>query len=244
MTKIQIRALLAIVESMAVQNRMMRYVHENNFYIVPLNKNFVKIKDEVLIFGATSFMCKGLAHTYLQWDGTAITKKLPVSERERLINAAMFRIINSCAMTLCESACACSTHATSASSTYKTHICEEFRLKRFQTQRLERVTYKKVEYIRFIYQNHKMTNPTLLQYEVLKTLKALSETGNFTPVQAANCLKSVLQWMIDNQRDWASRSRGRGVRSAAIREINAKLSRPARAEQAPFPLAFLRAVRM
>lgn len=98
MTKRQIRALLAIVDSMAVQNRMMRCVHENNFYIVPLNKNFMKIKDEVLIFGATSFMCKGLAYTYLQWDGTAITKKLPDSERERLINAAMFRIINSCSM--------------------------------------------------------------------------------------------------------------------------------------------------
>lgn len=84
MTKKQIRALLAIVDSMAVQNRMMRCVHENNFYIVPLNKNFVKIKDEVLIFGANSFKCKGLAYTYLQWDGTAITKKLPDSERERL----------------------------------------------------------------------------------------------------------------------------------------------------------------
>lgn len=98
MTKKQIRALLAIVESMAAQNRMMRCVHENNFYIVPLNKNFVKIRDEVLVFGATAFMCNGLTYTHIQWDGAASTHKLPESERERLINAAMFRIINSCAM--------------------------------------------------------------------------------------------------------------------------------------------------
>lgn len=108
-----------------------------------------------------------------------------------------------------------------------------------QTQRIERVAYKKVEYIRFIYQNHTMTNPAPLAQEVQDALEQLSETGNFTrdllhtessdaldkltPVQAANCLQSVLDWMIETQRDWALRSRGRGVRSAAIREINAKI---------------------
>lgn len=84
-----------------------------------------------------------------------------------------------------------------------------------------------------------MTNPTTLENEVLEAWKTLDETGNFTrdlldtessdaldkltPVQAANCLQSVLDWMIETQRDWALRSRGRGVRSAAIREINAKI---------------------
>ena len=108
-----------------------------------------------------------------------------------------------------------------------------------QTQRLERVAYKKVEYIRIIYQNHKMTNPTPLAKEVQDALEQLSETGNFlqdfldtessdalgnlTPVQAANCLQAVLDWMIETERDWALRSRGRGVKSAAIREINAKI---------------------
>jgi hypothetical protein len=108
-----------------------------------------------------------------------------------------------------------------------------------QTQRLGRAAYKKVEYIRIIYQNHKMTNPTPLAKEVQDALEQLSETGNFhqdfldtessdalgklTPVQAANCLQSVLDWMIDTERDWALRSRGRGVRSAAIREVNVKI---------------------
>ncbi len=85
-----------------------------------------------------------------------------------------------------------------------------------------------------------MTNPTTLENEVLEEAwKTLSETGNFTrdlldtessdaldkltPVQAVKCLESVLDWMIENDRDWALRSRDRGVRSAAIREINAKI---------------------
>lgn len=86
-----------------------------------------------------------------------------------------------------------------------------------QTQRLGRAAYKKVE----------------------DALEQLSETGNFhqdlldtessdalgklTPVQAANCLQSVLDWMIDTERDLALRCRGRGVRSAAIREVNVKI---------------------
>ena len=44
MNKKQIRALRAVVETMAAENRVMRCVHENNFYVVPLNKNFIKIK--------------------------------------------------------------------------------------------------------------------------------------------------------------------------------------------------------
>ncbi len=32
-------------EENITENRVMRCVHENNFYVVPLNKNFIKIKD-------------------------------------------------------------------------------------------------------------------------------------------------------------------------------------------------------
>ena len=41
----------------------------NNYgSVVPLDKNFIKIKDEVLIFGAASFMFKCLTHTYVNGD--------------------------------------------------------------------------------------------------------------------------------------------------------------------------------
>jgi hypothetical protein len=98
MTKSQIRALVQVIESMAAQNRMMRCVHENNFYVVPLNKNFVKIRDEVLLFGAASYICSELWHTYARPDGSVVSERIPDGERERVINAAIFRIVNSCAM--------------------------------------------------------------------------------------------------------------------------------------------------
>jgi hypothetical protein len=98
MTKSQIRALVKVIDAMATQNRMMRCVHENNFYVVPLNKNFVKIRDEVLLFGAASFICSELAHTSARPDGSIVTERVPDGERERIINAAIFRIVNSCAM--------------------------------------------------------------------------------------------------------------------------------------------------
>jgi hypothetical protein len=98
MNKKQIRALRTVVETMAAENRVMRCVHENNFYVVPLNKNFIKIKDEVLVFGAASFMSKCLTHTYVSGDGHTITGKLSEFEQERLINDSLFRIINSCKM--------------------------------------------------------------------------------------------------------------------------------------------------
>lgn len=98
MTKSQIRALVKVIDSMAAQNRMMRCVHENNFYVVPLNKNFVKIRDEVLLFGAASYICSELWHTYARPDGSVVSERIPDGERERVINAAIFRIVNSCAM--------------------------------------------------------------------------------------------------------------------------------------------------
>ncbi len=71
----------------------------NNYgYVVPLDKNFINIKDEVLIFGAASFMFKCLTHTYVNGDGHTITEKLSEFEQERLINASLFRIVNSCKM--------------------------------------------------------------------------------------------------------------------------------------------------
>jgi len=98
MTKSQIRALVKVIDFMAAQNRMMRCVHENNFYVVPLNKNFVKIRDEVLLFGAASYICSELWHTYARPDGAVVSERIPDGERERIINAAIFRIVNSCAM--------------------------------------------------------------------------------------------------------------------------------------------------
>ena len=98
MTKPQIRALLRVIDNMAAQNRMMRCVHENNFYVVPLNKNFVRIRDEVILFGAASYMCSELSHTFARPDGAIVTERIPDDERERIVNAAMFRIINSCPM--------------------------------------------------------------------------------------------------------------------------------------------------
>ena len=104
MTKRQIRALITVVDSMAAQNRMMRCVHENNFYVVPLNKNFIKIRDEVLLFGAASLMsvriCQKHTNNHKQTNsyGHIFTESLPDPERERITNAAIFRIVNSCAM--------------------------------------------------------------------------------------------------------------------------------------------------
>ncbi len=84
-----------------------------------------------------------------------------------------------------------------------------------------------------------MTSRTLLAKEVQDALERLYELGNFrqdfldtkssdalgklTPVQAANCLQAVLDWMINTERNFALRSRARGLQQTAIREINAKI---------------------
>ena len=54
MTKKQIKALVAVIDTMKVGDRMMRCVHENDFYIVPLCRQFIRIQDEVLLFGAAT----------------------------------------------------------------------------------------------------------------------------------------------------------------------------------------------
>jgi hypothetical protein len=41
MTRKQIQSLVAVIDVMKVGDRIMRCVHENDFYIVPLHKNFM-----------------------------------------------------------------------------------------------------------------------------------------------------------------------------------------------------------
>jgi hypothetical protein len=98
MTRKQIKALVAVIDLMKVGDRIMRCVHENDFYVVPLHKNFIRIRDEVLLFGAASFMLKHLTQSLLRDDGQLVTHDLPALERERLMNAALFRIVNSCVL--------------------------------------------------------------------------------------------------------------------------------------------------
>lgn len=98
MNKRQLAALVAVVDSMTVRNRMMKCVHENNFYIVPLDPDFKKIADAVLLFGAASFLSQCLAQTVVGGDGSTYSQRLPAFEQERLVNAAIFRIVNSSVM--------------------------------------------------------------------------------------------------------------------------------------------------
>lgn len=98
MTKRQVKALVALIDSMTGGNRSMRCVHENDFYILPLNKDFMRVRDEVLLFGAAAFMTKGLTHASRTGDGQLVHDALPEVERERIINAALFRIVNSCVL--------------------------------------------------------------------------------------------------------------------------------------------------
>jgi hypothetical protein len=98
MTRKQIQSLVAVIDIMKVGDRIMRCVHENDFYIVPLHKNFMRIRDEVLLFGAAAFMIKALSQSVLRHDGQLVTHELPALERERLMNAALFRIVNSCVL--------------------------------------------------------------------------------------------------------------------------------------------------
>jgi hypothetical protein len=98
MTRKQIQSLVAVIDVMKGGDRIMRCVHENDFYIVPLHKNFIRIRDEVLLFGAAAFMLKNLTQSFLRSDGQLVTQDLPALERERLMNAALFRIVNSCVL--------------------------------------------------------------------------------------------------------------------------------------------------
>lgn len=98
MTKRQVRALVAIIDSMTGGNRSMRCVHENDFYIMPINKDFLRVRDEVLLFGAAAFMTKGITHSLHTSDGQLVHDAVPEVERERIINAALFRIVNSCVL--------------------------------------------------------------------------------------------------------------------------------------------------
>jgi hypothetical protein len=98
MTRKQIQSLVAVIDVMKVGDRIMRCVHENDFYIVPLHKNFMRIRDEVLLFGAAAFMLKALSQSVLRHDGQLVVHELPALERERLMNAALFRIVNSCVL--------------------------------------------------------------------------------------------------------------------------------------------------
>jgi hypothetical protein len=98
MNRKQIKSLVAVIDFMRVGDRMMRCVHENDFYIVPLHKNFIRIRDEVLLFGAATFMRQCLSQSLLRNDGTLVTHELPALELDRLMNAALFRIVNSCVL--------------------------------------------------------------------------------------------------------------------------------------------------
>jgi hypothetical protein len=52
----------------------------------------------VLLFGAAAFMLKALSQSVLRHDGQLVVHELPALERERLMNAALFRIVNSCVL--------------------------------------------------------------------------------------------------------------------------------------------------
>lgn len=98
MSRRQLRALVAVIDGMKTSERSMRCVHENDFYIIPLCCNFVRVDDEVLLFGACTFMQKQLMHTRIQMDGQICMQQLPPTDKDRMINAALFRIANSCVM--------------------------------------------------------------------------------------------------------------------------------------------------
>jgi len=98
MTKKQIKALVAVIDTMKVGDRMMRCVHENDFYIVPLCRHFIRIEDEVLLFGAATFMQQHLMQSRIQSNGQVCMQDLPTLDKDRMINAALFRIVNSCAV--------------------------------------------------------------------------------------------------------------------------------------------------
>ena len=98
MTKKQIKALIAVLDAVQVGSHTMRCVNENDFYIVPLCSNFIRIQDDVLLFGAGSFMKQHLMQSRMQSNGQVCLQQLPPLEKDRMINAVLFRIVNSCAV--------------------------------------------------------------------------------------------------------------------------------------------------